>query len=250
MREMADPSGDEFDGTRTARRAGIRAGFGAPGAVLGASFIGFGTLARSSGFDLGQSMATSGFIWALPGQIALAELVATGAGLAGLIFAVALTNARLLPMTVTLVPVLSHARWPRQLYYFAAHFIAVTAWTVTMQRYPDIPRARRLPFFIAFGLTLWSISMTGTVAGFFLVGVVPPAVGLGLVFLNPIYFMLMFVADFRLPARALALTFGAIAGPLLQSLGSDWGLLAAGLLGGSAAFAVEEARRRRASPQA
>jgi hypothetical protein len=48
----------------------------------------------------------------------------------------------------------------------------------------------------------------------------------------------------------LALTFGAIAGPLLQSLGSDWGLLAAGLLGGSAAFAVEEARRRRASPQA
>ena len=82
MSEMADPSGEEFDDTRAARRAGIRAGFGAPGAVLGASFIGFGTLARSSGFDLGQSMATSGFIWALPGQIALAELVATGAGLA------------------------------------------------------------------------------------------------------------------------------------------------------------------------
>jgi predicted branched-subunit amino acid permease len=237
---------DEFANDRAARWAGLRAGLGPPGAVLGASFVGFGTLARSSGFDLAQSLATSGFVWALPGQIALVELVATGAGLAGLIFAVALTNARLMPMTVTLVPVLSHGRWPRRLYYFAAHFIAVTAWTVTMQRYPEIPRERRLPFFIAFGLTLWSLSMLGTLAGYFLVGMVPPAVGLGLVFLNPIYFMLMFVADFRLPARALALTFGAIAGPLLQFLGSEWGLLAAGLLGGSAAFAAEELRRRRA----
>jgi predicted branched-subunit amino acid permease len=243
IESMAEPLNELAD-NRAALRAGMRAGFGAPGAVLGASFIGFGTLARSSGFDLGQSVATSGFIWALPGQIALAELVTTGAGLAGLIFAVALTNARLLPMTVTLIPAISDRRWPRWLYYFAAHFIAVTAWTVTMQRYPDIPRERRLPFFIAFGLTLWSISMTGTIAGFFLVGMVPPAVGLGLVFLNPIYFMLMFVADFRLPARALALSFGAIAGPLLQPLGSEWGLLAAGLLAGSAAFAADEARRR------
>ena len=241
---------EQFGNNRAALGAGLRTGFGAPGAVLGASFVGFGTLARSSGFDLPQSVATSGFIWALPGQIALAELVATGAGLAGLIFAVALTNARLLPMTVTLIPAISDRRWPRRLCYFAAHFIAVTAWSVTMQIYPDIPRERRLPFFIAFGLTLWSISMAGTIAGFFLVGMVPPAVGLGLVFLNPIYFMLMFVADFRLPARALALSFGAIAGPLMQPLGSEWGLLAAGLVAGSAAFAVEEVRRRRGQRQA
>ncbi len=119
-----------------------------------------------------------------------------------------------------------------------------------MQRYPDIPQERRLPFFLGFGLTLWGLSMAGTLAGFFLVGMVPPAVGLGLVFLNPIYFMLMFVADFRLPARALALAFGAIAGPLLQPLGSDCGLLAAGLLAGSVAFALEEARRRRGRRQA
>ena len=235
----------QIDSLASARRAGIRTGFGSAGAVLGASFIGYGTLARSSGFDLAQSVATTTVIWALPGQIALVELAAAGASLAGLIFAIALTNARLLPMTVTLVPVLSDARWPKRLYYFAAHFIAVTAWTVTMQRYPEIPRLYRLPFFIALGLTLWSITMVATVAGYLLVGMVPPAVGLGLVFLNPIYFMLMFVADFRLPARALALGLGAIAGPLLQPLGSEWGLLAAGLLGGSAAIAIDEVRRRR-----
>jgi predicted branched-subunit amino acid permease len=228
-----------------ARRAGIRIGFGAPGAVLGASFIGYGTLARSSGFDLPQSVATTAFIWALPGQIALVELAATGAGLAGLIFAIALTNARLLPMTVTLVPVLSDLRWPKRLYYLAAQFIAVTAWTVTMQVYPDIPRQYRLQFFLGLGFTLWSITMVTTVAGYLLVGMVPAPVALGLVFLNPIYFMLMFVADFRLPARAFALTLGAIAGPLLQFLGPEWGLLAAGLLGGSAAFALDELRRGR-----
>src|SRR5437763_528290 len=182
---MSESEGGLAD-TRRALRAGVRTGLGPPGAVLGASFIGFGTLARSSGFDLGQSVATSAFTWALPGQIAIAELVATGAGLAVLIFAVALTNARLLPMTVTLIPALKDRLWPRGFYYLAAHFIAVTAWTVTMQRYPDIPQERRLPFFIAFGLTLWSASMTGTIAGFFLVGLVPPAVGLGLVFPNPI----------------------------------------------------------------
>ena len=246
---MSESDGELAD-NRAVFRAGVRTGLGAPGAVLGASFIGFGTLARSSGFDLGQSLATSAFIWALPGQIALAELVATGAGLAGLIFAVALTNARLLPMTVTLVPALRDRRWPRWPYYLAAHFIAVTAWTVTMQRYPDMARERRLPFFLGLGLTLWSITLTSTIAGYLLVGVVPPAMALGLVFLNPIYFMLMFVADFRLPMRALALSFGALAGPLLQPLGSEWGLLTAGLLAGSAAFALDEARRRRRQPPA
>ena len=87
--------------------------------------------------------------------------------------------------------------------------------------------------------------MAMTVAGYLLVGMVPAPVALGLVFLNPIYFMLMFVADFRLPARAAALTLGAIAGPLLQPLGSEWGLLAAGLLAGSAAFGLDELHRRR-----
>ena len=234
-----------FSNPAAARWAGIRTGLGAPGAVLGASFIGYGTLARASGFDLPQSVATTAFIWALPGQIALVELAATGASLAGLIFAIALTNARLLPMTVTLVPVLSDLRWPKRLYYLAAQFIAVTAWTVTMQIYPGIERQYRLPFFLGLGFTLWSITMVTTVVGYLLVGMVPAPVALGLVFLNPIYFMLMFVADFRLPARAFALTLGAIAGPLLQPLGPEWGLLAAGLLGGTAAFALDEVRRRR-----
>ena len=46
-----------------ALKAGLLAGLGPAGAVLGTSFIGFGTLARSSGFDLWQSLATSVFIW-------------------------------------------------------------------------------------------------------------------------------------------------------------------------------------------
>ena len=39
-----------FDSLSAARWAGLRTGLGAPGAVLGASFIGYGTLARASGF--------------------------------------------------------------------------------------------------------------------------------------------------------------------------------------------------------
>ena len=204
-----------------------------------------GTLARASGFDLGQSMATTGFVWALPGQIVLVEQVASGAGILSVIAAVALTNARLLPMTVTLLPTLSDNRWPRRFYFLAAHFIAVTAWTVSMQSQGVMPQRERLPYFLGLGLTLFAITLTATFAGYFLVGLVPRSVGLGLVFLNPIYFMLMFVAEFRMPLRALALIFGAIAGPLFQFLGPDWGLLAAGLLAGTAALFADEFRRRR-----
>jgi predicted branched-subunit amino acid permease len=74
----------------------------------------------------------------------------------------------------------------------------------------------------------------------------PQYVTLGLVFLNPIYFMLIFVADFRQPERALALGLGAVAGPLLHLVDPDWGLLATGLIAGTAAFLIirwHEARR-------
>jgi predicted branched-subunit amino acid permease len=64
-------------------------------------------------------------------------------------------------------------------------------------------------------------------------------VTLGLVFLNPIYFMLVFVADARHRARILALVVGAVTGPPLHLVSPDWGLLATGVLAGSLAFAAD-----------
>lgn len=228
--------------------AGMRAALGVPVLVIAASFIGFGALCRESGFTLWLGLASTATGWALPGQIALVELYATGASLAVILLAVALTNARLLPMAVVLMPLLRSPGRPRWHYYLVSHFVAITGWTHAMRHFPSMPPEARLPHYLGFGLVLWSSTLATTAFGFGLSDLVPQSVTLGLVFLNPIYFMLIFVADFRRPGRALALGFGAVAGPLLHLLDPDWGLLATGLIAGTAAFLLAELQRARHTP--
>lgn len=233
----------------SAFRAGMRDAIGAPVIVLGASFLGFGSLCRESGLSIWLGLASTATGWALPGQIAMVELYAIGASLTALLLGVALTNARLLPMTIVLMPVLRAPGMPRWRYYAAAYFVAVTAWTFTMQRAPTMLPEQRLPYYFGMTLTLWPLSLVTTAVGYLLAGAVPQYVTLGLVFLNPIYFMLIFVAEFRQKERALALVFGAICGPLFHLVDADWGLLATGLVAGTAAFLLtrwrETARRSR-----
>jgi predicted branched-subunit amino acid permease len=234
-----------YGGPRPAGRAGVRQAFGAPGVVMGASFLGFGALVRQSELALWHGLASTVTGWALPGQIALVELYAAGASLLSIALAVALSNARLLPMTVTLMPVLHSPRWPRWSYFLAAHYVAVTGWAAAMRVCPALPAAERLPFFAGFALTLWVVTIATTAAGFHLAGVVPQPVSLGLVFLNPIYFMLVFAEGANQRTRALALGLGAVAGPPLHLLTPDWGLLIAGVGAGTLAFALDRMWARR-----
>jgi len=209
--------------------------------VLGASYVGFGAFVHQSGLTLFQGLASTVAGWALPGQIALIEIFAAGGSLLAAAIAVGLANARLLPMVVTLLPILRQgdgSAKPRLIHYLSAHFIALTGWAVAMQRTPDMPPDQRLPFFLGFTAVIWSATVIATALGFFLVGILPHPVTLGLVFLNPLYFMLLFTADLLRRERGLALILGAILGPLFHLLSPDWGLLATGLLGGTLAFAI------------
>jgi predicted branched-subunit amino acid permease len=172
------------------------------------------------------------------------ELYAAGAPLLVIGAAVALSSARLLPMTVTLMPYLRAPGTPRWRYYLAANWIAVTAWAMAMRDCPNLPPEQRLPYFAGFGCFLWAITLVTTGIGFFLADAVPYYVTLGLVFINPIYFMLVFAGDVRSHARILALVLGAVLGPALYLLTPDWSLLLTGLIAGSAAYL---AGRRRGS---
>lgn len=229
---------------RKAYVEGLRRAAGVPVIVLAGSFLGFGVLCRESGFGLEHSLFSSATGWALPGQIALVELYGVGASWVAIIVAVALSNARLLPMTVTLMPFLRHPGTPRWQYYIAAHFVAVTGWANAMIHCPTLTTRARLPFFFGFVTLLWTGTLATTAIGYFLPGILPTSITLGLVFLNPIYFMLIFAADARARGRALALGFGAVAGPLFHLLSPDWGLLATGLVAGTLAFAIDEKRPR------
>jgi predicted branched-subunit amino acid permease len=232
---------EDFGSPQGAYRAAMRAAIGAPALVLGASYVGFGAFVHQSGLTLLQGLGSTVTGWALPGQIAMVEIFAVGGSILAAAFAVALANARLLPMVVTLLPILRQGDGlakPRLIHYLAAHFIALTGWAVAMQRAPDMPPEQRLPFFLGFTTVIWSATVLATALGFFLVGVLPTPVTLGLVFLNPLYFMLLFIGDLVRRERGLALIIGAVMGPLLHLVSPEWGLLVTGIGGGTIAFLI------------
>ncbi|HYH22115.1 MAG TPA: AzlC family ABC transporter permease [Azospirillum sp.] len=236
--------------TLPARRRSVVAGavreaLGLPSAVLVASYVGFGSLVRESGLDLSVGLASTATGWALPGQMALVELYTVGSTLLAISLAVALTNTRLMPMVITLMPLLGRGGPPRWWHYALAHVVAVTSWANGMRRLPELPPGERLAWFAGYAATLWAVTLGGTAAGFFLAGMVPQPVTLGLVFLNPLYFLLLFAGDLRDRARVCALALGAVLGPVLHLVVPAYGLLITGVLAGTLAFMVDRWADRR-----
>jgi len=228
-----------FASPRAAALAGARDSVGVPMLVLGASYVGFGSLVHGAGLAVWFGLFSTFTGWALPGQIVVIELYSLGGSLLLVGAAVAMTNARLLPMTVSLMPYLRVQGRPAWPYYLFSHYVAVTAWAAGMRVCPRLPASQRLPYFAGFGTALWSMCLVTTALGFYLTGLLPGFVTLGLVFLNPIYFMLVFVADARHRGRILALVVGALTGPPMHLVSPDWGLLITGVLAGSIAFGAD-----------
>jgi len=241
---MTDSERYHFTTPRAAFRRGLFNAFGVPVLVLCGSFLGFGALVRETGLTLWLGLFSTATGWALPGQIAVVELLSVGASHVVMVSVVSLTNVRLLPMTVVLMPKLrapGKRRWPL---FLAAHWVAVTGWAELMSNGEKIAPELRLPYFFGYSMTLWSSTLLSTALGFLAADSLPTIVTLGLVFLNPIYFMLVFAADLRDRMKVYALALGALLGPALHLLTPDWGLLLAGTLGGTLAFAAERVTGR------
>ena len=81
--------------------------------------------------------------------------------------------------------------------------------------------------------------MAANVIGYTVSGAVPREVGYGLVFINPLSFMLLMLVDLRQRVRIMALVFGLAAGPVLHLFSPTWGLLIAGFCAGTAAFLAD-----------
>jgi len=230
------PHARDFGSRAGAFRAGARLAVGVPALVLLASYVGFGALAQQVDLKIWHTLFSILTAWALPGQVALVELYADGASILAIGLAVALTNARLLPMAITLIPLVRAPGTRRWQYYLAAHWIAVTGWALAMRHCPAMPPAQRLPFFMGAVLVLWTSSMLGACFGFGLAESVPTYVTLGLVFLNPVYFMLVIAGDVRGVSRVSAAVLGAIGGPALYLATPDWSLFLTGVGAGTLAY--------------
>jgi len=225
---------------RRAFRLGVRHGLGSPGVIMAASVLGFASLVQASGWSVVQGMAATAFIWGLPGQIAMVELWSDGASLAAIVLATGAINARLLPLVVTLFPVIRRQDTSSWIYFAVAHLVAITTWAFTLRTAPELEREERLPYLLGMGGIMFVTSILITPVGFFLAQSVPATVSMGLVFLNPLYFLLLLLNDAHHPPRALALALGAVIGVSLHPWVGGWSLLIAGAVGGSVAYLAHQ----------
>jgi predicted branched-subunit amino acid permease len=219
-------------------RAGLREAAGIPAAVLAAGFVGFGAFAADSGFPLAMTVLSTLCIFALPGQLVLLEMSILGAPAVAIVTTVMLTATRFLPMTVSLMPLLRAPGQPSWRYFLAAHLLAMTGWAMAMQRCPSMPAHARLPYFLGFTFCLFASSALASAIGFVVSDQLGATLKLGLVFMNPLYFIVVLAGDVRGRMMALALAFGAVAGPLSYIYTPQWSVLVAGLAGGTLAFAL------------
>ena len=215
--------------------------------VLAAGYLGFGALAYGNGFPLWAAFLSTITIFALPGQLALLEMSITGTLASAIVVTVSLTAARFLPMAVTLIPVVTTPGRPRWHLYLAAHLVAMTGWAASMRRFPDLPRAQRLPWLVGFALTNWIACLVATVAGYGLADSMPALVRQGLVFVGPLYFLLILTGETRTRQGIVALACGAAVGPLVHLVSPQWSVMLGGLIGGTLAWAL--VRRSQATPR-
>ena len=217
--------------------AGMRDAAGAPAMVLVAGMVGFGAMGKTNGMDAWFTTATSFFMFALPGQVVLLEMAITGSSVVAIALAVTLTSSRFITMTVTLFPQF-HEKDRNHGLYASVHLLAMTAWAISMREFQTIEAKHRLSYFIGLGLLCWVISIPGTILGYLLAGVVPPYITLGLVFINPLFFLLTFT-EVKPWVNRIAIGLGFVLGPFFFLLDRDTSLLTTGLVGGTIAYVFD-----------
>lgn len=228
---------------RLGYRRGVVDAFKLPVVLLLASMMGFGSMAREAGIGLGPAIGLTAAVYGLPGQVVFVDMMALGAGLAAVLSS-SLANARFLPMAVSFLPLVRGGPTRSAPLYLMVQLLSVNSWAHSLRSFPALPEAAHRPYFLALGGTCFVSGLIGTAVGYLLVSQVPHAVTLGLLFLNPLYFAILFV-DARRPAFVLAVAIGAVAGPPVYLLDPDWAVPVTGVLGGTLAFGLARLFRRR-----
>jgi predicted branched-subunit amino acid permease len=226
---------------------GVRQALTGPAFFVAVAMIGVGGLARGAGFPFGGAVASTFLIWAGPAQVLFFGGIAAGTALPAIALSICLSSIRLMPMCLSVLPMLHTRRTRLPTLIAAAHFVAVTVWVESLRRLPDIPRAARFPFFFGFAATCITATAAFTGAGYFLVTALPTPFAVGLLFLTPVYFLSTIVRSARVATDWFALLFGLTLMPISQALiGGGFDLLALGIVGGTLAYVAGRALDRAA----
>ncbi len=207
--------------------------------------MGFAAIARESGFDFWMTFATSFMVWGMPGQVAFVSLYATGASIFLMFVAVALANMRMMLMVISGADILrlKEANLPLWKRVFMMHLLAITSWAqISYKQKEYAPEILRL-YYMAFSLTIFAFGMAGTSIGYFLNDVMPPEILRLVIFVTPIYILLLLM-NAQQTLNRLAAVLGGAACPFLYVIAGDWAILLSGIIGGSAALILFYLRKK------
>ena len=214
--------------------------FDSPAIALGASFVAIGALLKNLGFTIQESIFSTFLTYALPGSLVMAESMLIGASLLNIFLAVWLVNARLYPMTVSLMPLVMHKNQPRWKYYLSCHFVAVSSWLIMKSNYEKIEKEHRIDFWIGVGVSTWLIGIFSTILGYLSADYLNKDMMVGLAIINPVYFMCAMIGVMNSKSISVAVILGGILGPIFYFISQEWCILFGGVIAGTVAFLIGE----------
>lgn len=225
--------------------AGFKGAAGVPSLGLFAALTGYGAMTQSGGMDFAQMMGSVVMIWSMPALMTFSEIVTAGGGLWIMFVAVIFANLRNIPMIVTALPMVRTSRGLRWSDLALAQLLSPTTWIHILAFSGDIPLAARRRYFIAFSATVLIAAMAGAATGFYGVDSLPPAMRAGLLFLTPVYLLLIIMSVRRLTGY-LSLALGCVILPVLMQWSLEWGIALGGLIAGTLGFLLGGGHRRKA----
>ena len=213
--------------------------------VLFGTYIGIGALSHDLNFSVGWAMASTVLLWAAPNQVILVTALGAGTAPIAAAIAVSLSGVRLLPMVVSLLPLIKTPGVRARSLIVPAHFTAISVWVEGLRLLPGVPRARRIGFYNGLGTGLLAAAWAGTAAGFYLTGALPVLFAAALLFLTPASFLVSVWASSRHPVDRLALALGLPVGGALALADVAFDLVWTGIIAGTLAWLVHRLRSGR-----
>jgi len=210
--------------------------------VLFGTYTGIGALAHDFGFSLPWAVLSTILVWAGPAQVILISALGAGGSIVEVALAVGLSGVRLLPMVVSLLPMLKRPETRAWQLVMPAHFTAVSMWVEALRLLPHEPRGHRIAFCNGLGTGYGICALAATVLGFYLAARLPPLMSATLLFLTPLAFFMSALRNSRMLVDRLALAIGLVLGPLFAYWHVGLDLMWSGIVGGTFAYAVHRVR--------
>lgn len=213
--------------------------------VMVGTFVGIAALSHDYGFSLLWLIVTTTLMWAGPAQVILISALGHGAAWVETALAVCLSGVRLMPMVVSLLPLIRGPKTKTIALLPVAHFTAVSMWVEGLRLLPPMPREQRLAFATGMGCGFLLPAYFGSALGFVLVASLPPALKAGLLFLSPMAFLVSTARNARMLLDRAALGLGLLIGPILALEHVALDLMWTGVIAGTAAYGLHRIREAR-----